>query len=190
MSFNPNMLTEKAAQVFSAAVQAAQQRGHSQVMPAHLALALLEDKTGLTANILTRAGGNTSIAQQEIGKVLQKQASQQPPPSPTLSQSLHAILQEADKLKLKQDDAYISVDHLLLAVITAKEVIAAFSVSKSAIEEAVKSVRGTRKVTSKTAENSYEALSKYATDLTALAEQGKLDPVIGRDDEIRRVIGL
>jgi ATP-dependent Clp protease ATP-binding subunit ClpB len=100
------------------------------------------------------------------------------------------LIQDAESLQKKNEDSFVSIDHLILALANVKEILQAFSVSKSALEDAVKMVRGTRKITSKNAESTYDSLSKYAQDLTALAEQGKLDPVIGRDDEIRRVVGV
>jgi ATP-dependent Clp protease ATP-binding subunit ClpB len=190
MSFNPNSLTEKAAKVINAAMQLASQKGHSQLVPFHLALALMEDTDNLIPNILEKASGNPRTIIQDLNKALQKLPSQTPAPTPSMSPALMTVLQESDKIQKRQEDSFISVDHLLLALLTVREILQIFCVSKSSIEEAVKSVRGSRKVTSKTAENSYEALSKYSQDLTALAEQGKLDPVIGRDDEIRRVINV
>jgi len=191
MAFNPNVLTEKAGQTLNAAITLASERGHSQIVPAHLAYALLADKDALCANILARAGGNANSAMQELDRIVMlKLPSQSPPPSPSLSQALLKVIQDADALKKRQEDSFVSLDHLLLALLSVREILQSFAVSKSAIEEAVRSVRGSKKVTSKSAESNFEALSKYATDLTALAEQGKLDPVIGRDDEIRRVIGV
>jgi len=190
MSFNPNSLTEKAAKVVNAAMQLASDKGHSQLVPYHLALVLMEDSDNLIANILDKAGANPRTITQELTKALQKLPSQTPAPTPSMSAALMTVLQESDKIQKRQEDSFISVDHLLLGLLTVREILQIYGVSKSSIEEAVKSVRGTRKVNSKTAENSYDALSKYSQDLTALAEQGKLDPVIGRDDEIRRVINV
>mmetsp|Transcript_48777 Transcript_48777/g.35900 ORF Transcript_48777/g.35900 Transcript_48777/m.35900 type:complete len:917 (-) Transcript_48777:170-2920(-) len=190
MSFNPNSLTEKSAKVFNAAFQLAQEKGHSQLIPLHLALALMEDADHLVPNILEKAGANPRTVTQEINRALQKIPSQTPPPTPSLSQNLATVLQESEKIQKRQEDSFISIDHMLLALLTVQQILQIFGVSKSAIEDAVKSVRGTRKINSKTAESSYDALSKYSQDLTAMAEQGKLDPVIGRDDEIRRVINV
>lgn len=191
MAFNPNTLTEKAAEVFSAAIKSASESGHSQIMPVHLALALLEDESQLTVKVLERAGGNPGATIQEVKRLLSKLPCQTPPPpQPSLSSQLLKVLQDSEQVQKKQSDSFISVDHMLLAVLNVKEILQAFAVSKPNIEEAVKITRGNKKVTSKTTENTYDSLSKYAVDLTALAEQGKLDPVIGRDDEIRRVIGV
>lgn len=190
MAFNPNSFTEKAAKVFNAAVQVAKDKGHSQLMPVHLAVALMEDSDNLIPNIFQKAGGNPRNISQELMKGLQKLPSQTPPPTPSIGQALLSVLQEADQIQKRQEDSFISVDHLLLALLSVREILQAVGLSKNAVEEAVRSVRGTRKINSKTAESNYDALSKYSQDLTALAEQGKLDPVIGRDDEIRRVINV
>jgi ATP-dependent Clp protease ATP-binding subunit ClpB len=190
MAFNPNILTEKAASVINNAVKFTQDHGHNQIFPVHVCLAILEDEDKLAANVLERAGANVASVKQEVKKLLSKLPSQSPPPSPSASQAFLKLLQDAEQIQKKNEDSFISVDHLLLALTNIKEILQVFMVNKSAIEDAVKSIRGSKKVTSRTAEKTYDSLSKYAVDLTALAEQGKLDPVIGRDDEIRRVIGV
>mmetsp|Transcript_31397 Transcript_31397/g.34277 ORF Transcript_31397/g.34277 Transcript_31397/m.34277 type:complete len:887 (+) Transcript_31397:173-2833(+) len=190
MAFNPNSLTEKAASIINSAVQITQENGHSQIFPVHVCMALLEDEDKLTGNILEKAGANITNVKQEVKKLLSKLPSQSPPPSPSASQALLKLFQDAEQIQKKNEDSFITVDHLILALANTKEILQAFMVNKSALEDAVKSVRGTKKVTSRTAEKTYDSLAKYAVDLTALAEQGKLDPVIGRDDEIRRVIGV
>lgn len=188
---NPNNFTEKASEIIQSAVQLAIQNGHNQTVPCHVALALLQDESKFALNTITRAGGNATQAMSEVQRLLQKQPSQSPPPqNASLSRDCAEILREAEKYQKKQEDTYIAVDHLLLGVATNKDISRAFGLSLSAIEEAVKEIRGSKKVTSRSAENTYDALSKYAQDLTKLAEEGKLDPVIGRDDEIRGVIGV
>lgn len=192
MAFNPNILTEKAASVVQAAIARASENGHAQLVPAHLAYALLEDSKDLTSTVLQKSGGNPTQALSEIKKLLQKVPTQSPPPpsGPSPTQSFLKVLQDAEGLQKKQEDSFVSVDHILLAMLNVKEILQALGVSKSTLEESVKSVRGSKRVTSKSAESTYDSLSKYAIDLTALAEEGKLDPVIGRDDEIRRVVGV
>lgn len=189
---NPQNFTEKSSQVVASALQSAQARGHTQLVPAHLALALFEDESGLANSFLSKAGGDPRMIVQELQRILQKQPSQSPPPaSVPPSQSFMQILQEAEKLQKNQGDSHIAMDHLIVACASNKELLSAFGVSRSSLEEAVTSIRGKRrKIDSRTAENTYDALKKYATDLTEMAEKGKLDPVIGRDEEIRRVIGV
>jgi ATP-dependent Clp protease ATP-binding subunit ClpB len=191
MSMNSENFTEKAALVLNASVDLAKTRGHVQLLPAHLAMALLEDDTKLFPNCLKRAGGDPVLVTEEIQKLLQKAPTQTPAPtSVPASQAFAQVLHEADSLQKKLGDSHLAVDHLIVGLCVNREVQSALGIGRSALEEAVKSVRGNRKVTSRSAENTYDALSKYAQDLTALAEQGKLDPVIGRDDEIRSLIGV
>jgi ATP-dependent Clp protease ATP-binding subunit ClpB len=191
MSMNPENFTEKAGQVINAAVDAAKSRGHSQLLPAHLAIALLEDDTKFANNTIKKAGGDPTRTLEEVNRILQKAPSQSPPPtSVPASTAFMQCLTEAQSIQQRLGDTYMAVDHFLVALAANSDMLRALGVSRSALEDAVKSIRGNRKVTSRTAENSYDALSKYAQDLTALAEQGKLDPVIGRDDEIRRVVGV
>lgn len=192
MAFNPNILTEKAAKLVQSAISHAGEQGHAQLVPAHLAFSLFEDPKELAGNVLSKAGGNPATTLSEIKKLLQKIPTQSPPspsgPSPT--QSFLKVLQDAEGLMKNQGDNFVSLDHLLLSLVNVREILQALGVSKSALEEAVKLVRGSKRVLSKNAESTYDSLSKYAIDLTALAEEGKLDPVIGRDDEIRRVVGV
>lgn len=188
---NPEKFTEKSSELLSHAISAARDRGHSQATPAHVALAVLEDESDLANNIITRAGGNPQNALAAIEKFLQKLPSQNPPPTNIgLSNTVVEVIQEAEKYQQKNGDSFIAADHLLIGLTVNKDVMQAFGVSKSQLEEAIKSVRGNRKVQSKSAEKTYEALTKYAQDLTKAAEDGLLDPVIGRDEEIRGVIGV
>eukprot|EP01042_Synura_sphagnicola_P028092 gene28092-36257_t len=99
MAFNPNSLTEQAAKVYNAAAQVAKDKGHSQLMPVHLAVALMEDSDNLIPNIFQKAGGNPRNISQELAKGLQKLPSQTPPPTPSLSQALLSVLQEADQIQ-------------------------------------------------------------------------------------------
>lgn len=193
---NPENFTEKAGQVLNVSVDLARTRGHSQVVPAHLALSLLEDDSKLFSNCLKRAGGDPILFHEEINKILQRLPVQTPPSSSlslsslSTSQSFRSILQEADNIQKKLGDSHLAVDHLIVGLTASKDLLTALGIGRDALEDAVRSIRGNRKVTSRSAENSYDALSKYGQDLTALAEEGKLDPVIGRDDEIRSLIGV
>lgn len=191
MSINSEKLTDKAASVISESVDLARNSGHPQITPVHLALAIFQDDSKLGINVVTRAGGNPQAAVAALQALLKKIPTQQPPPtSVTPSGAFLEVYREAEKIQKAKEDTHIAIDHLLIAVSTNSDVIRALAVSKNALEEAVKEIRGSRKVTSKNAESVYDALNKYAQDLTKLAEEGKLDPVIGRDDEIRAVIGV
>lgn len=191
MSLDPNKLTEKAMAAINASVDLARDQGHPQITPAHLGLAIFQDDSGLASNVVTRAGGTPSAVISGLQQLLKKIPSQNPPPaSNTPSSQFMEVLAEAGKIQKANDDTHIAMDHLLIALTTSSDVLRAISISRKALEDAVKEIRGNRKVTSKNAESVYDALSKYAQDLTKLAEDGKLDPVIGRDDEIRAVIGV
>jgi ATP-dependent Clp protease ATP-binding subunit ClpB len=169
----------------------AQGAGHPQITPVHLAIALMKEESGLASNVITRAGGNPVTVNAALQTLLKKVPAQRPAPtSVSASSSLMEVIQEADRIKNSKQDTHIAVDHFVIAVTVNADVLRSLGVSRNALEDAVKEIRGNRKVTSRNAENSYDALGKYAQDLTKLAEEGKLDPVIGRDDEIRAVIGV
>lgn len=192
MSINPNSFTEKAASLLNDAITLATQKGCIEILPAHLLQALLEDGSGLCKNILEKAGGNVSTTLHEIGMILDKATKQTPPPpnGPSPSNDLMKIINEAESIRKKQEDSHVAVDHLFMGITINRDMLRCLGVSKNSLQEGVKQVRGNKKVQSKSAENTYDSLSKYAQDLTALAAEGKLDPVIGRDDEIRRCIGI
>ncbi|CAM9248160.1 unnamed protein product, partial [Ectocarpus fasciculatus] len=191
MSLDPNKLTEKALGVINASMELARDQGHPQITPAHLALAIFQDDSGLASNVVTRAGGTPNAVVSNLQGLMRKIPSQNPPPATNApSGQFMEVLAEAGKIQKANDDTHIAIDHLLIAVASNSDVLRAFAISRKSLEEAVKEIRGNRKVTSKNAESVYDALNKYAQDLTKLAEEGKLDPVIGRDDEIRAVIGV
>ena len=129
-----------------------------------------------------------------INKLLVRLPSQTPPPDDTaFSSGYIKILRQAQELQKTMHDSYIAQDHLLLALIkdpTISAVLKENSLVEGTIKTAIEQIRGNRRVESKTAEQGFDALQKYAVDLTALAEEGKIDPVIGRDNEIRRVIRI
>jgi ATP-dependent Clp protease ATP-binding subunit ClpB len=161
-------------------------------MPIHFAIALFQDEDKLLKSVIDRAGGDSSQAERRCKSLLVRLPSQTPAPE-ALSMSSKAlkVLNAADDLRKQQRDSHLAIDHVILAVSEDDDISKAFQeagVQKKALLNAINHVRGTRKVDSKSADSTYEALSKYAIDLVAMAEQGKLDPVIGRDDEIRRVI--
>ena len=130
----------------------------------------------------------------EIQKQIVRLPTQEPPPDDvTLSGALRKVLLESQSLQKNMHDSYIAQDHLLLALLKDSGIVAvlkACSLTEAALKTAIQQARGDRRVESKTAEEGFDALSKYAVDLTALAEEGKLDPVIGRDNEIRRVVRI
>ncbi|CAI2185984.1 10392_t:CDS:2, partial [Funneliformis geosporum] len=191
---NNYKFTDKAEKTIAAAYQIAQEYAHVQLIPAHIACALLDDVTGesLFKNIINKAGGDASLAVRAFMKLVVRAPSQDPPPSEvSLSPQASKIIRGAHDIQQRQKDSYISQDHLILALADDPQSLQALKdsgVTKKALEIAITQVRGNRRVESKSGDENYQALSKYAVDLIELAKLGKLDPVIGRDDEIRRVI--
>jgi ATP-dependent Clp protease ATP-binding subunit ClpB len=176
-------LTIKAQEAFSSAQGDAISRSNPELTPDHLLVALLDQEGGVAPRILEKAGANPgevrSAAETRLGSLPRIEGAQQ---SPTASRALREALErsfsEAEALK----DEYVAVEHFLLALADGA------GLDRAAIMKAIVDVRGGRNVTSVDAEGTYEALSKFGRDLTELAERGKLDPVIGRDEEVRRVI--
>lgn len=186
--------TEKVEKTIGIAQGMAREFGNTQIMPAHIACALFDstDGTPLFTSILEKAGVEATAVERGYKKMVVHLPTQDPAPTDiSISPQTGKLLRAAEKLMKDQKDSFISVDHIILAL---AEESATFKpmqdagVTKKALENAVSQVRGNRRVDSKNAEAVYEALSKYAIDLTQMAQSGKLDPVIGRDDEIRRVI--
>jgi ATP-dependent Clp protease ATP-binding subunit ClpB len=183
-----NRFTEKLQEAVRAAQSIAVRHGHQQVYVEHLLAALLEQEGGLTASILTRAGVNVEAAKRRIESELERMPRvsgsaagiDQIYVTPRLNKLLTQAEDEAKKLK----DEYVSVEHVLLAAVDLKDL----GVPRDRLLQALREVRGSQRVTSQNPEGTYEALEKYGRDLTVAASTNKLDPVIGRDDEIRRVI--
>jgi ATP-dependent Clp protease ATP-binding subunit ClpB len=176
-------LTVKAQEAFASAQGNAIARGNPELTPDHLLLALLDQEGGVGSRILEKAGANPAQARADTDARLAglpriQGASAQPQASYGLRQALERAFTEAEALK----DEYVAVEHLLLALADGA------SLDRQAIMKALVEVRGGQRVTSPDAEGTYAALEKFGRDLTELAERGKLDPVIGRDAEVRRVV--
>ncbi|KZW02267.1 hypothetical protein EXIGLDRAFT_735744 [Exidia glandulosa HHB12029] len=197
--------TDKAQESLAAAIQLARDHHHAQVHPAHLASALLNEggapaiqggqqQHSMFAGAIQKAGGDTTAVHRALQKLIVRLPAQEPAPEETsLGPAMLRCLREAQSLQKSMRDSYIAQDHLLLALLkdpNVLDVLKGCSVSDAALKSAVEQMRGTKRVDSKNAESGFDALNKYAQDLTALAEEGKLDPVIGRDNEIRRVIRI
>ncbi|KAG1042608.1 hypothetical protein G6F43_011858 [Rhizopus delemar] len=186
--------TDKVEKTLGRAQSLAREFGNSQIMPAHIACALFDETEGtpLFKSILEKTGVETTAVERGYKKLLVHLPSQDPAPTEiSLSPQTGKLLRHAEKHMKDQKDTFISIDHLILALAdedSSFRPMQEAGVTKKALEAAVAQVRGNRRVDSKNAEEVYEALSKYAIDLTQMAQHGKLDPVIGRDDEIRRVI--
>ena len=193
MAIRWDKLTEKSQEVLQEAQALAQDRSHNQIEPEHLLYALLSQEDGLARAILSKLGvqpdGVLERTKAELDKLPKVYGGGQVYVSPKLNEVIQRAFSEAGRLK----DEYVSVEHLLLALSDvdgtgAHRVLREFGLTRDRLYEAISQVRGSHRVTDPNPESKYQALERYGRDLTELARQGKLDPVIGREDEIRRVM--
>ncbi len=189
-SFNPTTKTQAA---LTAALQAATTAGNPQIMPAHLLMALLTQNDGIAAPLLEAVGVEPATIRTETQRLLDRLPSASGSNSqPQLSRESIAAITTAQHLATEMDDEYVSTEHLMVGLATGDSDVAKLltgnGASPQALREAFVKVRGSARVTNPDPEGSYQALEKYSTDLTERAREGKLDPVIGRDNEIRRVV--
>ena len=189
--------TTMAQEVIGDAIQSASAAGNAQVETLHVMDALLRQENGVIQGLIQAAGGNPQAIGAAVRNALVKMpaASGSTTSQPQASRQLTAALAQAEKEMQQMGDEYVSTEHLLIGVAASApnqsaDILKANGVTAAALRKAVPGVRGGAKVTSPDAEGSYKALEKYSTDLTARAKEGKLDPVIGRDQEIRRVIQI
>ncbi|XP_075504286.1 chaperone protein ClpB4, mitochondrial-like [Primulina tabacum] len=187
--------TEMAWDGVIGAVDAARESKQQVVETEHLMKALLEQKDGLARRIFTKAGvDNTSLLQSIDCFISQQPKVMGDTTGPIMGSHLSAMLDIARKFKKEMGDSFLSVEHLVLAFPLDKrfgfQLFKNLQLSENALKDAVQSVRGSQRVTDQNPEGKYEALEKYGNDLTEFARRGKLDPVIGRDDEIRRCIQI
>ncbi|KAI9206752.1 P-loop containing nucleoside triphosphate hydrolase protein [Polychytrium aggregatum] len=191
---NPEQFTDKTSEVILKAQSLARDYAHLQVTPAHLACAMFEDSDELLKSVIEKSGGDARQAERLLKAYIVRQPSQSPPPVDIgFHPAAVKMLNAADDIRKKQKDTHIAIDHLMLALLDIQEVMKCLSdagVNRKSFELTLEKIRGSRRVDSRSADSTYEALSKYAIDLIDMAEKGKLDPVIGRDDEIRRVIRI
>ena len=186
-------LTIKAAEAVQQASAIATQRGNPVVNDAHLFAALLDQDEGIVVPVLQKAGINASELREATERELSRLPSQSGGSQPRAARELNDSLDAADHLATSLGDAYVSTEHLLLALVetrgtTARELLTARRVDREALLQALEVVRGSHRVTDQAPEGKYRALERFTHDLTQQARAGKLDPVIGRDEEIRRVI--
>ena len=187
--------TEQAWAAVVAAQGLAQQLKQQQLETEHLLLALLQQSQGLTVRILEKAGANADLLRQQVELYLQRQPSLSTAPDNVyLGKGLQSLLEQAERNKQEFGDSYISIEHLLLALASdsrcGRQLLLDNGVQDKTLREAIQAVRGSQRVTDQNPEGTYESLQKYGRDLTAAARDGKLDPVIGRDEEIRRTIQI
>ncbi len=191
---NPNQFTEKAWEAIAHTPDIAKQYQQQQIESEHLMKALL-DQEGLTSAILTKAGVNVQKLRDRTDQFIERQPKVSgSSTSVYLGRSLDTLLDRADNYRKEFADEYISIEHLLLAYAKddrfGKGLFQEFKLDERKLKDIIKQVRGSQKVTDQNPEGKYQALEKYGRDLTEAARQGKLDPVIGRDDEIRRTIQI
>ncbi len=189
-----NRMTVKLQDALQAASAHAMRRSHQGIEVEHILLALLEQDGGITPALLEQAGVSSAAARQAaelaLSKLPQVQGAAAGPGQLHVTSRLSQVLAKAeDEQKALRDD-FLSVEHLLLAMVSEGGVFKRLGVGRDKLLQALQAVRGNQRVTSQDPEGTYQSLEKYGRDLTRLAGQGKLDPVIGRDDEIRRVIQI
>jgi len=186
--------TERAKGFIQAAQNLAQRRAHQQITPEHLLKVLIEDKEGLASNLIRAAGGDPRAVSAAVDASLDKLARVEGGNGQVyLTSETNRLFNEAEKLAEKAGDSFVTVERLLLAMTLAKDTpaakaLAAGGITAQTLNAAIEQIRKGRKADSASAEEGYDALKKYARDLTEAARDGKLDPVIGRDEEIRRTI--
>jgi len=194
MTLDPNRFTRKTQEAIAAAQQLARERRHAQVSPEHLLAALVGQPEGVVLPVLERLGVAPKVVRDRVTEALARQpqvygATTQ---GPQVSQEAYRLLEAADGERADLGDDYLSTEHLLLAMTKLAggvgDLLRSLGVTTEAVLDALRQVRGSHRVTSENPEEQYQALERFGRDLTEEARRGKLDPVIGRDEEIRRVI--
>ncbi|MDT4949365.1 MAG: ATP-dependent Clp protease ATP-binding subunit ClpB [Pseudonocardiales bacterium] len=187
-------MTTRSNQAVGSAVKVAAERGNPSVEAAHLAVALLDDAETLTRPLLQAVGADPMTVRADLSRLVDKlpSASGSSVAAPQTSRSLLAVLGAAEREARARSDEFVSAEHLLLALADqggdVAEVLRQYGATPSALSDALESVRGSQHVTTADPEGTFQALEKYGNDLTQMARDGQIDPVIGRDAEIRRVI--
>jgi ATP-dependent Clp protease ATP-binding subunit ClpB len=195
---NLEKFTERAKGFLQAAQTVAIRNNHQRISPDHLLKALLEDEQGMASGLIARAGGDARRAQNEVDLALSKipaVSGSGAQATPGLDNDLVRVLDQAEQIATKAGDSYVTVERMLLALVlspntAAGKALQAAGVKAEALNGAINELRGGRAADTASAEDRYDALKKFARDLTEAAREGKLDPVIGRDEEIRRTIQI
>ncbi|GCF06709.1 ATP-dependent chaperone ClpB [Dictyobacter arantiisoli] len=184
--------TDKAREAIQEALEDAKNYNNNQIEPEHLLDALLAQDGGVVQQVIQRAGGNLEVAKRDIEKDIARLPRVYGGSEPGISPALRKVLDDGWQEMNAFKDEYLSVEHLLLALFKsdgpAAHALQAAGLTRDQVLQALTSIRGSQRVTDQNPEEKYQALEKYGRNLTELARQGKLDPVIGRDEEIRRVI--
>jgi ATP-dependent Clp protease ATP-binding subunit ClpB len=195
---NLEKFTDRAKGFLQAAQTTAIRLNHQRIAPEHILKALLDDSEGMAAGLIQRAGGNPRFALDAVNAALEKipaVSGSGAQSTPGLDNDAVRVLDQAEQLAAKSQDAYVTVERILLALTLAKttpagKALEAANLTAPALEAAITQLRGGRTADNASAENAYDAMKKYARDLTEAAKAGKLDPVIGRDEEIRRTVQI
>src|SRR5579875_2678738 len=182
MPIDPERWTVKTREAFSTATQQASAAHHAEITPDHILAAVLADPESIARPILARLGAEPAVVARTLSERIGRLPRAVGGSEPTMARTTREGLERADELRRDMGDDYVSVEHLLLAWVDA------LGVSRDQLLAALRDVRGSHRVTSANPEETFQALERYGRDLTELSRQGKLDPVIGRDEEIRRVI--
>ncbi|MGH7656670.1 MAG: ATP-dependent chaperone ClpB [Gemmatimonadales bacterium] len=189
----PDRLTIKGQEAFRDAGEEARKRGNPVINDAHLFYALLSQDEGVVQPVLQKAGINVTGLMEEVGRELDRFPSQEGGAEPTFSREINRLFDRAEKEAKSLGDAYVSTEHLLVAMAeekgtTARELLASAGITPDQLREALAEVRGSHRVTDQTPEDKYQSLARFTRNLTDDARSGRLDPVIGRDEEVRRVM--
>jgi ATP-dependent Clp protease ATP-binding subunit ClpB len=194
MALDPNRFTRKTQEAFAAAQALARDNGNTEIAPEHLLQALLDQSEGIVTGVIERIGIDVASVKKQVNDATEKlpRVSGATVRDAQLGSSAYRILENADNERAGLNDDYLSTEHVLLAMTEVPggvgDLLRSFGVTRDAALDALRQVRGSHRVTSDNPEEQYQALEKYGRDLTDAARQGKIDPVIGRDEEIRRII--
>ncbi|MEX1303418.1 MAG: Clp protease N-terminal domain-containing protein, partial [Desulfotignum sp.] len=185
-------LTMKSQELLQSAHEMARRKNHSAIEPVHFIKGMIADPQGVVVAILRKIGTDMSAVTADVDQAVENLPQVSSPADIYLSRDSQQVLDTAFKEADKMKDQYVSLEHLLLALTSARgkagEILSRQGVTRDAILSVLKDIRGNQSVTDQNPEERYQALEKYGRDLTQLARTGKLDPVIGRDDEIRRIV--
>ena len=188
-----NKFTQKAQEAIYQSQQLARDYGHQTIEPAHLLQALLEQSEGVVPAVITKIAGNTQALLQDVKNELDSRPKVSGWSGEVgFSQATAQVLEAAERFAKGMQDEFTSTEHILLGLLESPESkrLSQYGLTKDSVLKALVEIRGNQRVTSANPESTYQALEKYGRDLTAMARQGKLDPVIGRDEEIRRLIQI